>query len=337
MLSAHLKALLDGKPLSRAQARDAMADIMDGRATPGQIGAFLAALRVRGETYEELVGFAQAMRARATRVRVKRRRLLDTCGTGGDGRGTFNISTTVAFIAAGAGASVAKHGNRSVSSKCGSADVLEALGVRTDVDARTMARCVERAGVGFLFAPSLHPALRHAAPVRKELAARTVFNLLGPLANPAGARRQLLGVYSPALVGVVARALKELGAEEAIVVASRDGLDELSLGASNVVAHLRNGKIAERELDARSLGLPARRVSALAGGDAARNARITLSVLEGEKGAAREVCLLNAAAAIVAAGLASRLEDGCALAESSIDEGEALHALQRLRRLSHGA
>lgn len=330
-----LHRLLDGKPLSRAQAREAMGHIMDARATPAQIGAFLAALRVRGETYEELVGFAQAMRARATRVRVRRKPLLDTCGTGGDGAGTFNISTTVAFIAAGAGAAVAKHGNRSVSSRCGSADVLEALGVRTDLTPEAMARCVERAGLGFLFAPSLHPALRHAAPVRKELAARTVFNLLGPLANPAGAGRQLLGVYSTSLVGVVARALRELGAQEAIVVASKDGLDELSLGAVNVVAHLRKGKIIERELDARALGLKRRKISELAGGDARVNAGIARSVLGGEEGPAREVCLLNAAAAIVAAGLARRLEDGLVLARRSIDSGAALHALQLLRRESH--
>ena len=330
-----LRRLLDGKSLSRAQAREAMSDVMDGRATPAQIAAFLAALRVRGETYEELVGFAQAMRARATRVRVRRRDLLDTCGTGGDGSGTFNISTTVAFIAAGAGAFVAKHGNRSVSSRCGSADVLEALGVRTDIGARAMARCVERAGVGFLFAPSLHPAMRHAAPVRRELGARTVFNLLGPLANPAGARRQLLGVYSPALVPVVARALEELGAQEAVVVSSKDGLDELSLGAVNVVAHLRRGRVSVRELDARSLGLARRRIDELRGGEPAKNARICLSVLQGDRGAAREVCLLNAAAALVAAGLAAGLARGLELAQRSIDDGAALHALQRLRRESH--
>lgn len=331
-----LKTALDGKPLTREQARAALGTIMDGAATPGQIGALLAALKVRGETFDELVGFAQAMRARATPVRPKREPLLDTCGTGGDGSGSFNISTTVAFVAAGAGAAVAKHGNRSVSSRCGSADVLEALGVRTDISTKLMARCVEQAGVGFLFAPALHPAMKYASPVRRELGTRTVFNLLGPLSNPAGAKRQLLGVWSPALVPVVARALKELGADEAMVVSSKDGLDELSLGGVNVIAHLRQGRVAQTELDARSLGFRRRPLAALKGGSARENARISRGVLSGEAGAPREVVVLNAAAALIAAGIARDFADGLERAREALDSGRALEALERLKKLSHG-
>lgn len=320
--------------MSRSQAKQVMGLLMDGQATPAQIGAFLAALRVRGETYEELVGFAQALRERATKVEVKRKPLLDTCGTGGDGSGTFNISTTVAFLAAGAGASVAKHGNRSVSSRCGSADVLEALGVRTDIPPELAARCVSEAGVGFLFAPALHPAMKHAAPVRRELGARTVFNLLGPLANPAGARRQLLGVFSPVWVLPMAKALRELGSERALVVSSRDGLDELSLSAPTEVAELKGGRIRRYAVDPASLGLKRAPKRTLAGGDARRNAEIVLAVLKGVPGPAREVSLLNASAALLAAGLARNLKEGLRLARESLDSGRALTALERLQELT---
>ena len=336
MFTDSLKIVLAGRTLDTAQARQAMGELMDGRATPAQIGAFLAALRVRGETFVEIVGFARALRERAVAVKVARSPLLDTCGTGGDGAGTFNISTTAAFIAAGAGAAVAKHGNRCVSSRCGSADVLEALGVKTDIPPENAARCVDGAGIGFLFAPALHPAMKHAAPVRRELGGRTVFNILGPLANPAGARRQLLGVFAQPLVPLLARALQELGSEEAIVVWSRDGLDEFSLAAPAVVAHLRGGKIKEYELDASSLGLPRCAPGDFAGGDAAKNAEILLSVLQGGKGPARDISLLNAGAALVAAGPAADFKAGLELARDSIDSGRALKSLEALRRLSHG-
>ena len=331
MLPGILKTLFEGKALSRAQAKEAMGVLMDGKATPAQTGAFLAALRVRGETFEEVVGFAEAMRERALTVSVDREPLLDTCGTGGDGAGTFNISTTVAFIAAGAGAFVAKHGNRSVSSRCGSADVLEALGVRTDLPPERIARCIEEIGVGFLFAQALHPAMKNVGPIRKELGARTVFNLLGPLANPARARRQLLGVYSIAWVPLVAQALKELGSEEVLVVSSKDGLDEISLGAPTVVAHLRAGKIEEYEIDASQLGLPSHDLKALAGGDAKTNAGILEGVLRGKKGPARDISLANAAGAVLAAGLAKDLKEGVELAKEAIDSGKALKALEGLR------
>ncbi len=308
--------------------------LMTGGATDAQAGAFLTALKLRGETVDELVGFATAMRARAVLVRPKRRPLLDTCGTGGDGSGTFNISTTVAFIAAGAGAAVAKHGNRAVSSRSGSADVLEALGVKTDVGARLAAECVDVAGVGFLFAPKHHPSFARMVPIRRQLDTRTAFNLLGPLSNPAGAKRQLLGVWSPDLVRPLAEALKALGSEDAMVVSSRDGLDEISLSAPTVIARLSKGRIVVSELKPQRLGLRARTLKSLAGGDAKKNARITLAVLRGEKGPAREVCVLNAAAALMVAGLARDWADGLAMAAASIDTGRAAASLAILAHLT---
>ncbi|MDP3543193.1 MAG: anthranilate phosphoribosyltransferase [Elusimicrobiota bacterium] len=329
-----LKIILNGRALDRSQARAAMNALIGGGVTDAQAGAFLAALRVRGETVPELIGFAEAMRARAVKVKPKRRPLLDTCGTGGDGSGTFNISTTVAFIAAGAGAAVAKHGNRAVSSRSGSADVLEALGVRTTIAAGLAAECVDVAGVGFLFAPAHHPAVAKVGPIRRQLGTRTVFNLLGPLSNPAAAKRQLLGVYSPALVAPVAEALKELGSEDAMVVSSRDGLDELSLSAPTVVARLRNGKVTVSEVTPESVGLKRRPLKALAGGDADKNAWITRAILFGESGPAREVCLFNAAAALMVAGLARDWKEGLSMAADSIDSGRAAASLAILRRLT---
>lgn len=329
-----LKIVLSGRALDRAQARAAMNALIGGGVTDAQAGAFLAALRVRGETVPELIGFAEAMRARVVRVKAKRRPLLDTCGTGGDGSGTFNISTTVAFVAAGAGAAVAKHGNRAVSSRSGSADVLEALGVRTDITPRLAAECVDIAGVGFLFAPAHHPAVAKVGPIRRQLGTRTVFNLLGPLSNPAGAKRQLLGVYSTALVAPLAEALKALGAEDAMVVSSKDGLDELSLSGPTVVARLRGGKVTVSEVTPESVGLKRRPLKALAGGDSDKNAWITRAVLFGESGPAREVCLLNAAAALMVAGLARDWKEGLSMAEDSIDSGRAAASLAILRRLT---
>ena len=332
--SAALKELLAGRALSRADARAAMGAVLDGAATDAQVGAFLAALRVRGETVPEITGFAEAVRARAKRVNVRRGPLLDTAGTGGDGAGTFNISTTVAFIAAGAGAVVAKHGNRAVSSRSGSADVLEALGVRTGLTPARAGRCVERLGIGFLFAPSHHAGFARVGPVRRELAARTVFNLLGPLANPADAPFQLLGVYSIALVRPVAEALRALGGERALVVAARDGLDELSLSSATVVARLSGGRVSLEEVTPESVGLKRRPVAALAGGDSKYNAIILRSVLSGEAGAPREACLLNASAALQAAGLAKNWREGLALAAESIDSGRALESLESLVRMT---
>ena len=336
-----LKPLLEGRRLAQAEARRAMDAIIGGSATAAQIGAFLAALRVRGESEEELAGFAEAMRSRARAVTISRRPLLDTCGTGGDGAGTFNISTAAALVAAGAGAAVAKHGNRCVSSRCGSADVLEALGVRCDAPAAPAAlaalaeRCVCEAGVCFLFAPSFHPAMKHAAPVRKELGVRTVFNLLGPLSNPAGATRHLLGVYDPSLVPVVARALGRLGVEEAMVVAGTDGLDELSPFAPTRVAHLKGGRLEQYEVLPEAAGISRQAPGSCRGGDAAENARILRGVLEGVPGPAREAVRLNAGAALMVAGLARDLKEGALLAAEAIDSGKALGALEKLKAITN--
>jgi anthranilate phosphoribosyltransferase len=332
--SAALKVLFAGRDLTRRAARGAMSAVLDGQATDAQVGAFLAALRVRGETVAEITGFAEAVRSRAKLVKIKRGPLLDVCGTGGDGSGTFNISTTVAFIAAGAGAAVAKHGNRAVSSRSGSADVLEALGVRTDLTPARAARCVEKLGVGFLFAPSHHAGFARVGPVRRQLAARTVFNLLGPLANPAVAPFQLVGVYAIDLVRPVAEALRALGGKRALVVSARDGLDEMSLSSATVVARLSGGRVIIEEVTPESVGLKRRPLSALAGGDSKRNAKILRSVLSGTAGAPREACLFNASAALQAAGLAESWRDGLALAAQSIDSGRALAALDSLVRMT---
>jgi anthranilate phosphoribosyltransferase len=329
-----LHEILSGRPLTRSAARAALGAVLDGEASEVQIGAFLAGLRVRGETVAEITGFAQALRARVKAARVRRSPLIDVCGTGGDGAGTFNISTTVAFIAAGAGAFVAKHGNRAVSSRSGSADVLEALGVRTDVAPALAARCVEKIGVGFLFAPRHHAGMALVAPVRRQLAARTVFNLLGPLANPAGAKRQLIGVYSRSLVRPIALALRALGATDALVVASHDGLDEVSLSSRTDVARLRGGRVTLETVTPEQVGLRRRPLSALSGGDAKRNARIMRAVLAGEAGAARDACLLNASAALQAAGISRGWREGVVAAEESIDSGRALAALEALIRMT---
>ena len=324
------------RDLDADEMADAVGRIMDGQGTPAQIAALLIGLRQKGESVDEVVGAARAMRARATPVSVPEGVIVDTCGTGGDGSGTFNISTTVAFIAAGAGAAVAKHGSRAVSSRSGSADVLEALGVKTGVSPKRAAECVDTAGVGFLFAPSHHPAFARLAPIRRQLGARTVFNLLGPLSNPAAARRQLLGVYSTSLVRPVAEALMALGSEEAMVVASKDGLDELSLSAPTMVARLSKGRISVSTITPKLVGLRPRPLRAVAGGDAARNARITRTVLSGAPGAPRDICLFNAAAALMVAGLAKDWRDGLSLAAASIDSGRAAASLAILVRLTNG-
>jgi anthranilate phosphoribosyltransferase len=332
----HLKRLLDGQVLSRREARQILAAIADGEGSPAQLAAFLTALKLRGETFEELVGFVELMRARLVPVRVSRRPLVDACGTGGDGLGTFNISTTAALVAAGAGAAVAKHGNRGVSSKSGSADVLEALGVRTDLGAERVALCVEKAGIGFLFAPAYHPALKPLGPIRKELGVRTVFNALGPMCNPALPRHQVMGVYADSLLVPAARVLGELGAKRALVVRSQDGLDEFSVGAPTRVVEWTGRGLKKYSVDARSLGLKRSPVKALAGGDPRRNAAIVREVLSGKKGPKSDVVALNAAAVLYACGLSDSLKDGLSLAQASISRGWAQGALDDLRRLSHG-
>ena len=331
---AAIGVAISGGSLTEEQAVEVMGLVMDGEATPAQIASLVTAMRMKGETVDEITGFARAMRARVTPVRPRATGLLDTCGTGGDGLSTFNISTTTAFVVAGAGVPIAKHGNRAVSSKSGSADVLEALGVRIDIAPDEMARCIDEVGVGFLFAQSLHASMRHAGAPRREIAIRTVFNILGPLTNPAGAKRQLLGVYDPKLVPVLAEVAGRLGAERVMVVHGHPGMDEVSASGPTTVAEYVDGKVRTYELDPESVGIARISPRAILGGDAGFNAGIVREVLGGVHGAARDTTLMNAAAALMVAGRADDLAHGVALARESIDGGHALGRLEALVALS---
>lgn len=330
MIREAIRKVTDGASLSLEEACQVMGEIMDGEATPAQIAALAVALRMKGETVEEVAGFAQTMRSRATRIHPRVPVLVDTCGTGGDGARTFNISTTAAFVVAACGVAVAKHGNRAVSSACGSADLLEALGLPVDVDPPLVQEAIERLGIGFLFAPRFHPALRHAAGPRREIGIRTIFNVLGPLTNPAGARRQVIGVYDPNLVEPIAHVARALGTEHAFVVHG-DGLDELTTTGPSLVAEVRGERIRMSRLEPEDVGLARAPRVALRGGDGAHNVRIALGVLRGERGPCRDVVLLNAAAALVAAGVAEDLREGIRRAASAIDSGEAASKLEALR------
>jgi anthranilate phosphoribosyltransferase len=325
-----LARLLDGRDLSRNEARDVMGEIMRGEATPAQIGGFLVALRLKGETADEIAGCAEAMRAHVLAVRPKRDDLVDTAGTGGDGAGTFNISTAAALVAAAAGAAVAKHGNRAVSSSSGSADVLEALGFQLELPAERIERSIDELGFGFLFAPSHHPAMRHAAPVRRELAARTVFNVLGPLTNPAGARAQVVGVYAPELVPTIAAVLARLGARRAFVVHGAGGIDELSPAGPNLVCEVAGGKVRRREIDPRDFGVPRCKPKDLGGGSPEENAATVREIFAGARGPKREAVLLNAGGAIAAGGHARDLEEGYRAAAEALDSGAAAARLEEL-------
>jgi anthranilate phosphoribosyltransferase len=331
MIQQALQQVLDGRDLSREQTREVMGEIMSGAATPAQIGGFLVALRAKGETPDEIAGCAEAMRAHVLPVRPRRDDLVDTAGTGGDGAHTINISTAAALVAAAAGAAVAKHGNRAVSSACGSADVLEALGFELEQEPKRIEQSIDELGFGFLFAPSHHPAMRHAAPVRKELATRTVFNVLGPLTNPAGARAQVVGVYSEQLVRTIAEVLARLGARRAFVVHGAGGIDELSPVGPNLIAEVVDGSVHERTLDPETeLGLPRCSVEELRGGLPPQNAAAVREVLAGADGGRRSAILLNAAGAIAAAGHAADLREGLEFARDAIDSGAAADRLERL-------
>ncbi|HEX7153646.1 MAG TPA: anthranilate phosphoribosyltransferase [Thermoanaerobaculia bacterium] len=330
MIAAAIKRLVEGRDLTREEMHDVFSRVMDGQATDVQKSAFLIALRMKGETAEEITGAAMAMRERVTPLEADRETLVDTCGTGGDGRGTFNISTVAALVAAGAGASVAKHGNRAVSSSCGSADVLAELGVELDLDAARMSEVLRRAGISFLFAPKLHPAMSAVASVRRELGVRTIFNVLGPLTNPAFARRQVLGVFAERLVDVVAQVLLALGATHALVVHSRDGLDELSVSAATHVCEVKDGAIRRYEVEPEALGIARHSIDALAGGDTRENARIARAILSGEEGARQDVVAANAGAALYVAGLAPTIRDGVTLAKEAIRSGAAKAKLDQL-------
>ena len=331
MIQQALQRLLDGHDLGRDETREVMGEIMRGEATPAQIGAFLVALRGKGETPDEIAGCAEAMRAHVLAVTPRRQDLVDTAGTGGDGAHTINISTAAALVAAAAGAAVAKHGNRAVSSACGSADVLEALGFTLEQEPARIARSIDELGFGFLFAPSHHPAMRHAAPVRKELATRTVFNVLGPLTNPAGARAQVVGVYSQPLVRTIAEVLARLGARRAFVVHGAGGIDELSPAGPNLVGEVVDGSVREWELDPLAeLGLPRCTVDELRGGTPAENASAIRDVFAGADDGRRSAVLLNAAGAIAAAGHSSDLREGLEVARETIDSGAAAARLEQL-------
>jgi len=330
MIQSAIGRVVMKEDLSQEQARAAMEQILAGEATPSQISALAIALRMKGETPEEIAGMAEAMRQRLPVIHTRRSPLLDTCGTGGDNSGTFNISTTVALVTASCGIAVAKHGNRAMSSRTGSADVLETLGVRIDLTPESAGRSLDLVGITFLFAANYHAALRHASAPRREIGVRTFFNILGPLTNPAGATMQLLGVFSDHLVRSAADVLQRLGSERAWVVHGRDGLDELTVFDVTHVAELRDGKVREFEVDPKSLGLARAHRDEIAGGDAAVNAAKVRAVLSGEKGAARDIVLLNTAAALVVSGSAKTLEDGVTRAAKAIDSGDAAAKLAEL-------
>jgi anthranilate phosphoribosyltransferase len=317
--------------LSEQEAADVLGEILRGEATPALISGLLVALRMKGETVDEVVGFARAMRAAAAKIELKSvepASLVDTCGTGGDGRHSFNISTASAFVVAGAGVPVAKHGNRSISSRCGSADVLEALGAAVALQPEQVARCIESVGIGFLFAPLIHPAMKHAQPTRAELKMRTVFNLLGPLTNPAGAGVQVVGVFDGTLLTLIAEALARLGVRRAFVVHGEDGLDEITTTGPTLVREVAHGEVIERVFHPEDFGLPLAQPRDLAGGDAVACATILRSIVGGEQGPRRNVVLANAAAALVAAERAQDLREGASLAAAAIDSGRAKKVME---------
>jgi anthranilate phosphoribosyltransferase len=330
MIKKAITRLLEGHDLTRAEAREVMGSIMNGEATPAQMGGFLVALRFKGETAHEIAGCAEAMREHVLPVKPKREDLVDTAGTGGDNAHTLNISTAAALVAAAAGAAVAKHGNRAVSSSSGSADVLEALGFTLELPPGRIEQSIDELGFGFLFAPAHHPAMRHAAPVRRELATRTVFNVLGPLTNPAGARAQVVGVFSPDLVPTIAEVLAQLGARHAFVVHGAAGVDELSPAGPNVVAEVVNERIVTRTIDPLELGVPRCDPAELRGGTPDENAAAIRRVFDGVDGGARDAILLNAAGAIAAAGHAADLREGLELARKTVASGAAAERLEKL-------
>ena len=335
MIKEAINTLVSGDSLSFEQAAAVMEEIMSGEATPAQIAAFVTALRIKGETVDEIAGLASVMRAKAVPVKATPP-VVDTCGTGGDNLSSINISTAAAFVAAGAGLKVAKHGNRAMTSQCGSADVLEALGVKIDLNAEAVATCLEKVGIGFMFAPVFHPAMKHAAGPRREIGIRTVFNILGPITNPARAGSQVIGVPSKEVGEKIAAVLHRLGTKHSLVVHSLDGMDELSISGKSVIWEVNEqGVLPLSEVEPADFGFKNTAISEIRGGTPAENAGIMRRVLNGEKGAVRDVIALNAAAAIYAGDLVSGMKDGLRLAESAIDHGQALEKLESLIKLSN--
>ncbi len=332
----YLQKLVRREDLNEGEATAAFDVIMEGGATPAQLGAFLTAMKLKGETTAEIAGASRSMRRHAVFVDPRGKGVVDTCGTGGDSLGTFNISTTAAFVVAGAGVPVAKHGNRSITSKCGSADVLAELGVNLEAAPEAMEECLHEVGIGFLYAPKLHPAMKHAMGPRRELGFRTLFNLLGPLTNPAGAKGQVLGVFAPELTEVFAEVLRLLGSRRVFVVHGHDGMDEITVTTTTRVSELRDGNILTYDLDPLRFMEEYAEAGALRGGEAPENAAILKAILGGEKGPKRDIVCLNAAAAIVAGGKAKDLQEGFRLAGEAIDGGRAMSALEGLIRKSKG-
>jgi anthranilate phosphoribosyltransferase len=335
MIKEGIAKVVFGEDLRETEMMAVMEEVMEGVATPAQIAALITALRIKGETVEEVTGAARIMRQKATRIDARSSIVVDTCGTGGDGRNTFNISTTTAFVVAAAGLTVAKHGNRAVSSGCGSADVLEALGVKIDAAPEIVEECLQQIGIGFLFAPRLHGAMKHAIGPRREIGIRTIFNMLGPLTNPAGATAQLIGVYDPRLTEMFAEVLKNLGTKRAFVVHGADGLDEATVTGETRVSELKEGLVTTYNIDPMELLGESFAAAELRGGDAETNARTTIEILSGETGARRGIVVLNAALAIVAGGKAAGIREGIAVAEACIDSGAARKKLQALIEHSH--
>jgi len=333
MIREAIQTLVSGNSLTIEEAASVMEEIMQGEATPAQFGAFVTALRLKGETVDEIVGLAKTMRAKAVPVTIAEP-VVDTCGTGGDGLHTFNISTAAAFVAAGVGLKVAKHGNRAMSSQCGSADVLEALGVRIDLNAKQVQKCLEEVGIGFMFAPVFHPAMKYAAAPRREIGIRTVFNILGPLTNPAGAKAQVLGVADDTLMEKLASVLQGLGCEHALVVHGEDGLDEITVTGKTQVCELKDGLINSYSISPEDYGLSQARLDSLRGGTVHENAALLRSILAGAEGPQRDVVLMNTAAVLVAGDRVGTLKQGVALAEEVIDNGHALVKLEQLIEFS---
>ncbi|MCP4353419.1 MAG: anthranilate phosphoribosyltransferase [Desulfobacterales bacterium] len=334
MFRENLYKIVQKNDLSETEMSQMIMEIFSGDITDTQVAAFMAALATKGETFEELAGAAKAMRRKAKRIQASATTVVDTCGTGGDGANTFNISTTTAFVVAGCGLTVAKHGNRSISSKCGSADLLESLGIKLDTEPEIVEEAVQEIGIGFLFAPLYHGAMKYAAKARKEVGLRSVFNMLGPLTNPAGANCQLIGVYAPELTEMFANALKNLGTKRAFVVHGHDGLDEISICASTRVSELKDGLVRTYDISPEQFFGKKAEPEDLIGGTPEQNAEITKKILSGEKGPRRDVILLNASAALVAAGKAENFQEGIGLAESSVDEGKAFEKLESLVRFT---
>ncbi|MCE2397127.1 anthranilate phosphoribosyltransferase [Candidatus Poribacteria bacterium] len=335
MIRETIQKVVDGHDLTERETVDTMNEIMSGEATPAQVASFITALRIKGETIEEITGAARVMREKSTKIHTKHPFAVDTCGTGGDGSHSFNISTTAAFVVAGAEIPVAKHGNRAASSQSGSADVLKALGVNIEIGPEQVGACIDDVGIGFLFAVTLHGAMKYAIGPRREIGIRTIFNALGPLTNPAGARAQVLGVYAPTLTEPLANVLKNLGSHRAFVVHGGDGLDEITTTTTTQVSELADGEVNTYTLDPRGLGIPTAQPSDLKGGTPEENAEMTLSVLRGEKSPKRDIVLLNAAAAIVAGGKTADIAAGLAAAAESIDSGRALEKLEGLKAKSN--